>query len=97
MAEVIEKPRLRRELRESLPFQLDRDKFEGDRVRALVRLLRSVDPPVPRGQILTLPALSNLSILRQPQGTNFKVSPAEAEVIEGLLSQKMESNQPMDN
>jgi 5-methylcytosine-specific restriction protein B len=97
VAEIIEKPRLRLDPPESLRFKLDREKFEGDQVRALVRLLRCVDPSVSRDQILALPALSNLSILRQPQGSNFKVTPAEAEAIEQLLSQKMESSQLMEN
>ena len=44
-----------------------------------------VDPPISRQQIQQYPELSNLSILKQPQGTNFAVTPREAEIFEDLI------------
>src|SRR5262249_14029897 len=71
VADVIENPRIQPSLPESKPFELDRSRFEPDQLRVLLRVLRNVDPAVSRDQIKALPALSNLSILIQPRGTNF--------------------------
>jgi hypothetical protein len=88
LADVIEEPRPQPESPESAPFVLKREGLEGDQVRALLRYTAKVDPPISRKYLLTLPALSNLSIFKQSQGSNFRVSPVEAEVIEDLLATK---------
>ena len=93
VAEVIEDPQVRAAQPESIRFELDRTTLEGDQLRALLRFLRSVDPPISRVRLQSLPAFSNLSILKSPMGTNFKVMPAEAEAIEALLSQEVQPNQ----
>ena len=91
VAEVIEEPKLRPSLPESTQFQLDQEKLGGQQVRAVLRFLRSVDPVLSRERLLASPEFSNLSILKQPQGSNFRVTPAEAEAIEQLLSEEKES------
>src|ERR1019366_5061237 len=91
VAEVIEEPKLRAALPESIRFQLDQEKLGGQQVRAVLRFLRSVDPIISRARLLASPEFSNLSILKQPQGSNFRVTPAEAEAIEQLLSEEKES------
>jgi MoxR-like ATPase len=91
VGEVIDATSPRPPLPESVPFQRDRERFAGDRARVLLRFLGSVEPPLSRHQIQTVPGLSDLSILKQPQGTNFIVTPAEAEAIEELLSETKES------
>lgn len=93
IAQVIEEPKPRPEQSESVPYQLDPEKLGGVRVRALLRLLGSVDPPISRQYIQSVPALSNLSILTQPFASNFKVSAAEAEAIEELLIHRPESEE----
>ena len=97
LGEVVDKPSSRMAPPESVQFQVDSEKFKGERVRALVRFLERFDSTISRNQILAIPALSNLSILKQAQGTNFAVTPAEAEVIEDLLSQRRESRRPMES
>jgi len=92
IAEVIEEPRVRPPQPESLPFQLDAATLGGEQVRALLRLLGSVDPSISRERLLSLPEFSNLSILKQAQGTNFKVTPVEAEAIEQLLEHDTKAN-----
>jgi hypothetical protein len=96
LGEVIDKPSSRLAPPESASFQIDSEKFKGERVRALVRFLGRIDPAISRDQILSIPALSDLSILKQAQGTNFAVTPAEAEVIEDLLLQRREPRRPME-
>jgi MoxR-like ATPase len=91
VAEVIEEPKLRVALPESIRFQLDKEKLGGQQVRAVLRFLRSVDPVLSRERLLASPEFLNLSILKQPQGGNFRVTPAEAEAIEQLLSEEKES------
>jgi 5-methylcytosine-specific restriction protein B len=90
IAEVIENPKSRPGQPEAVPFQRDRAKLEGIQVRALVRLLGRVDPVITRQYIKSLPAFSELSILKQPAGSNFRVTPAEAEAIEELLAHNVE-------
>ncbi len=93
VAEVADEPSLRPQLPESVRFQVDQEKFKGDHVRVLLKFIRAAEPPLSRDQIIGHPALSNLSILKQPQGTNFVVEPAEAEIIEELLSHGIGSGQ----
>jgi hypothetical protein len=91
VAEVIEEPTSRTTLSESRPFQFDDEKLGGQKIRALLRFLRAVDPLLSRERLLASPEFANLSILKQPTGSNFKVTPAEAEAIEQLLSESKES------
>jgi MoxR-like ATPase/predicted RNA-binding protein with PUA-like domain len=91
VAEVIGEPKLRSALSESLRFQFDDEKLGGEKVRALLRFLRAVDPVLSRERLLASPEFSNLSILKQAIGSNFKVTTAEAEAIEQLLSESKES------
>jgi hypothetical protein len=91
VAEVIEEPKLRATLPESIRFQLDKEKLGGEQVRAVLRFLRSVDPVLSRKRLLASPEFSNLSILKNAQSSNFRVTPAEAEAIEQLLSEPKES------
>jgi 5-methylcytosine-specific restriction enzyme B len=70
---------------ESKPYVSDDIKLGGVQPRVLIRVTRVCDPKLKRTVILENPHLSNLLILRQPQGTNFPVTPAEAAIIEELL------------
>jgi predicted RNA-binding protein with PUA-like domain len=90
LAEVIEEPRPRMPQAESLPYVLDQSKIGGEKMRAQLRLLGPVDPPISREGLLSLPQFSKLSILTQPNATNFRVTPTEAEAIEELLSKEPE-------
>jgi 5-methylcytosine-specific restriction protein B len=88
VAEIIEGLKVRVDAPESVRFRLAPQEYEGDGSSVVLRLLRNVDPTVSHEQIHALPTLSNLSILRQPQGINFRVTPPEAEAIEQLLSER---------
>ena len=61
------------------------EKMDPDKAWVQLRILGTIEPVLERTQIASEPELSNLRILRQPQGTNFSVEKKEAEVLEGLL------------
>jgi hypothetical protein len=91
LAEVLEAPRIQPEPAEQLPFIRDSEKFAGDRLRVKLRLLKVVDPVISRDYLRSCPELANLSILRCPRGTNFRVSREEAEVLQKLVENRAAS------
>lgn len=72
--------------RREAPFVLTPEKFNGTQKRALLRIDRQLLTPIARQELLDIPGLRELSILRAPQGTNFQVSSVEADIIERLLA-----------
>jgi 5-methylcytosine-specific restriction protein B len=70
------------------PFIVDPSRFDGERLRVRVDDIQSLRPPLSRDEVRSVPGLSRLRILRQPQGTNFKVAPEEASLIDGLLQDR---------
>jgi len=61
---------------------------EGDDDRIQVSYDVQFDPPVPKTAIQDARGLEELQLLRAPQGTNFKVSTAEAKRLNTLIRQK---------
>jgi len=61
------------------------EKTDLDKAWVQLRILGIIEPVLERAQIASKPELSNLRILRQPQGTNFVVQKKESEVLESLL------------
>jgi 5-methylcytosine-specific restriction protein B len=86
IAELVGLPAIGPALKEERPFAKDSEKFQGEYLRATLNVLRAVDPPVTRSELLSHPELTDLSIFRQPRGTNFKVTEEEAKVLETILS-----------
>jgi hypothetical protein len=85
VAEVMDRPS-QRPLRETeRPFIHD-SRFEDADIRVALRIRQVVEPILSRARLRDDTRLSNLSIFRQAQGTNFRVSPQEAQAIEELLS-----------
>lgn len=62
------------------------DKIDVDTPWVQLRIVGVIEPVLERAQIASDPQLSNLRILRQPQGTNFMVEKHEREVLEKLLT-----------
>ena len=54
-------------------FNIDDSKFEGEQFRVLIEVEIFFKNPILRKQLIKYPELSNLSILRHSQGTNFPV------------------------
>ncbi len=85
LAEVVDQPSIRAAAEEGAPFVKNLEKIGGMQLRVGLRILEAADPMISRDEIRSHPSLSNLSISRQPQGTNFPVTRKEAEVLEDLL------------
>jgi MoxR-like ATPase len=86
LADIVEKPTVRLESQGSLRFRRQPEKFEGEKLRGLMRIATVVDPMISRQEVQQHPELINLSILKQAQGTNFAVTRREAEVLEDLIA-----------
>jgi predicted RNA-binding protein with PUA-like domain len=68
------------------PYLRDSTEFEGEQLRARLKILRAIDPPIGRQALLEQPELRELSIFKAPQGTNFHVSEQEAEAIDRIIA-----------
>lgn len=69
-------------------FILDPVKLGGVQPRVRIRIKPVLARRLSRCEIRAHPALRELSILRQAQGTNFPVTPQEARAIEELLASR---------
>jgi hypothetical protein len=49
------------------------------------RLDASLDPPVPQAEFLQDPVLSQMELFKNPEGTNFPVTPDEWAAVRGLM------------
>jgi hypothetical protein len=47
-----------------------------------------VDRPILRSDLIHDPVLKDLSVIRQPNGTNFRVTPAQWEVLQSILEEE---------
>ncbi|MBN1184068.1 MAG: EVE domain-containing protein [Bacteroidales bacterium] len=59
---------------------------EGERLRVKMRIVKNLlYKPLTKGTIRNIEGLRNLSILKQPRGTNFRVTVDEWNIIRGLI------------
>jgi len=63
------------------PFVQDPEKFKDKATRVLIRIDRVLTPPLPRARVKANPRLEDLSILSFFQGTNFRVSGEQADLL----------------
>ena len=66
-------------------FVRSSDKFSGEQARVRMKVEKRLDPILRRSQLLEVPGLRDLSILRQAAGTNFPVTPEQAATIDRLI------------
>lgn len=66
-------------------FTLDPEALPSRDIRVVGRVVARIDPVLTKERISSTPGLENLSILRYHQGTNFRVTEAEADVLESLI------------
>lgn len=88
VCEILDEVADRRENEAAERFILDPLKLGGVQPRVRIRISSIVDPKLLRRDLQAQPALRNLSILRQPQGTNFSVTPEQERTIEELLADR---------
>ena len=67
----------------------EKDDFGENKVDIVYE--RRIEPPLLRTQLQENEATADLQIIKQPQGTNFKVTEAEAEAIKAMLDEKDEN------
>jgi hypothetical protein len=61
------------------------DRFSKDTERAYLKVERLLVQPILREDLLAQPDLSELTILKAPQGSNFSLTPEQAAAIEALI------------
>ena len=65
-----------------------KEKFEGAKPRVAIRIEAILPRPVARTRLQFHDTLSDLSVLRSPQGTNFAVTPSEANDLIRICDQQ---------
>lgn len=85
VAEITEPARLRPEPPEQLPFGRVAQAFAGERLRARLRILRIVEPVIPRHSVESTPGLSALGVLRCSRGTNFRLNLDQWQALNSLI------------
>jgi predicted RNA-binding protein with PUA-like domain len=86
LATIVESPKLRSMPAEEKPFALEPDRFAREELRAVLRVRKVLESPLLRRDLMGVPGLSEMEILRQPQGTNFRVTDKEAEILASLIA-----------
>jgi len=86
LAEAAEVPRIQSEPTAQIPFLRESEKFSGDQTRVKLRVLRRIAPAISRNYLLSRPELASLSILRCARGTNFRVTPQQAEFLQKIVA-----------
>ena len=70
-------------------FRVDQAKFEGEKLRVIINNITRLEKSITREDILQYPELRNLTVIRAPQGTTFRVSEEESkklfELIDGTI------------
>lgn len=62
------------------------DKFAGVQLRVIVKKLKLFNPAISRDSLWNHPILRNLSILKNPQGTNYVITQKQADALEHFSS-----------
>jgi len=85
MAEVTQPPRVIAEGAQEGGRWISSDRREGTK-RVMIRFVRKLqDQPVGRERVLGDPPLSGLAVLRQPNATNYKVTPEQWQRVQELI------------
>jgi 5-methylcytosine-specific restriction protein B len=97
LATITERPQPSRMSADELQFAVQPERFSGERMRIGLRVNEILEKPLLRRDLMSVPGLSEMEILRQPQGTNFRVSEKEAEILMSLLSIPKTKTTPIRN
>jgi MoxR-like ATPase/predicted RNA-binding protein with PUA-like domain len=86
LGEITAPPQMGAALEAEGPFAKSSGKFDGEHLRATLRISKVIDPPIMRKALLARPELSELTLFRQPQGTNYRVTKTEAQALDALIN-----------
>ena len=70
---------------EPTPEEIQEKPYLGAKWRVPFRYTNILDEPIPRDLIKQHPILGNMRVIKQPQGTNYRVTPEEWAEIQDLL------------
>jgi len=70
----------------SRPYYVDPAKFQGSKTRSIVRVDQVLSSPVPRSVFLNHPILRDMTVLTVRAGTNFRLTPEQAEALSELVA-----------
>ncbi len=59
--------------------------FQGQQLRVRIKIDKVLNPRIRKSELKTHPTLKDLNILKNPRGTNFSVTPQQADALEGLV------------
>lgn len=83
---VLTDPKAMPDAAESRPFYVDPDRFEGEKLRTVVRVDKVLSPPIRRSVFLEHPVLRDMTVLTARMGTNFRLTPEQANALAELIS-----------
>lgn len=87
ITEIVTNPKMMSEPEPERKYWTDENDKEGERLRVKMRILKTMlHAPLTKETIIKENELSNMSIFRQPQGTNFRVTPEEWFKIKELIT-----------
>ena len=69
------------------PEELEERPYLRSRVWVPFRYIRILRQPIPRQALLTHPILQNMQVLKQAQGSNFRVTPQEWQALQKLIDE----------
>ncbi len=68
-------------------YWTDENDREGERLRVKMKIIKNMlHSPLTKETIINENGLSSMSVFRQPQGTNFRVTPEEWFKIKALIT-----------
>ena len=97
VAEIKESARVRPEPPQQIPFARAREVFARDRPKAVLKILRVLEPPIARSNVIATPELRDLGVLRCPRGTNFRLTVDQWHAMNNLIAsecRKEAGNEP---
>lgn len=68
-----------------MQFDIDKERFAGVQPRVRIRIDQVLPRRLPKSALLGHPVLGKLTVLTAPQGSNFRVTPEQAQALSALL------------
>lgn|GEM_PF-1439623 len=83
---VLTDPKEMHDDEESRPFYVDPHRFEGEQLRTVVRVDQVLSRPIARSVFLDHPILRDMTVLTARVGTNFRLTPEQADALAELVA-----------
>jgi AAA domain (dynein-related subfamily)/EVE domain len=85
VGKVLSEPQMVKNEEEELPFEKDTDFFNKEELRSIVHIGRVLEKPITKNSLLNHPVLSELTVIRAPQMTNYQITKGQAEELDKLI------------